>query len=237
MRSYATALHIGDREYQCDATAVHTAPDGTRAHVLLDGIGDRESVRAWTRATARRLARSAARCGDGEKALRRLHAALAGGPVGAAAVVAVTAPGRPLALAWCGDSRAYLLGTDGTLVALTRDHNLRRAFTGGNRHRITSYLGSPRDETATVNTYGHPAIETATAPATGRLALLTDGGYEPHEDTGEPGRLASLLTGTPATAARALTHRAVADSRAQSRARRETPFADNATALVADLHP
>jgi serine/threonine protein phosphatase PrpC len=63
-------------------------------------------------------------------------------------VVAVVAPGRPLQVAWCGDSRAYLLD-GGLAVRLTEDHNLRRVYPpcavfpeGGNRNMITSCLGS-----------------------------------------------------------------------------------------------
>ena len=45
----------------------------------------------------------------------------------ACAVVAVTAPGKHLTVAWCGDARAYLLA-QGTAQRLTNDHNLRRVF-------------------------------------------------------------------------------------------------------------
>lgn len=118
MRTYATAQLIGDRSHQCDATAVHTAPSGARAHVLLDGIGSTDEIRDWTRTAARRLARSAAYHGDAETGLRAQYNRYAAdpdrqGPWGygpkAAAIVAVTAPGRPLTVAWCGDARAYLL--------------------------------------------------------------------------------------------------------------------------------
>ncbi|WP_318199190.1 hypothetical protein [Streptomyces sp. SCL15-4] len=44
--SYATAQRPGDRAFQCDATAVCTAPDGTRAYALLDGVGDTAAVRS-----------------------------------------------------------------------------------------------------------------------------------------------------------------------------------------------
>ena len=45
MRNYATAQLMGDRSAQCDATAVSTAPSGSRAYVLLDGIGTSDEVR------------------------------------------------------------------------------------------------------------------------------------------------------------------------------------------------
>ncbi|WP_240152197.1 hypothetical protein [Streptomyces mobaraensis] len=47
MRTYATAQHTGTDPGQCDATAVRTSPDGTRAYVLLDGIGRHESTHLW----------------------------------------------------------------------------------------------------------------------------------------------------------------------------------------------
>ncbi|MFD0396192.1 hypothetical protein ACFQ3Z_45235 [Streptomyces nogalater] len=68
--SYATAQRPGDRAFQCDATAVYTTPDGTRAYVLLDGVGDTPAVRSWTRTAARRLARAAAEHADAEAGLR-----------------------------------------------------------------------------------------------------------------------------------------------------------------------
>lgn len=132
MRNYATAQQTGTDPIQCDATAVSTAPDGTRAYVLLDGIGRSESVREWTRAAARRLARAASRRGDAEAGLRHVYNryALERAPHGAgpkaAAVVAVVTPGK-LTVAWCGDSRAYLI-TDGLVEKLTNDHNLRRVY-------------------------------------------------------------------------------------------------------------
>ncbi|MEV6653968.1 hypothetical protein [Streptomyces sp. NPDC051219] len=122
VRTNATAQLTGLRDTQCDATAVRTAPTGARAYVLLDGIGSSEAVRQWTRTAARRLARAAAHRGDAEAGLRAVFDAYAaerahgsGGPK-AAAVVAVTVPGRPLTLAWCGDSRAYLITQETELL-------------------------------------------------------------------------------------------------------------------------
>ncbi|MFD3537460.1 hypothetical protein [Streptomyces sp. NPDC058664] len=45
-------------------------PDGTRAHALLDGVGDTRAVRDWTRNAARRLARAAAGQGNAAAGLR-----------------------------------------------------------------------------------------------------------------------------------------------------------------------
>lgn len=242
MRAYATAQLIGGRDNQCDATAVYTTPTGTRAYVLLDGVGDRVSIREWTRAAARRLARTAARHGDAESGLRAVYAAYQAedlrqdvyardyAPM-AAAVVVVTAPGKPMTVAWAGDSRAYLL-VDGTLQRLTADHNLRRVYPpcktypeGGNRHRITSCLGSWQTDEDAMDYANHPAIETATVPAgKARLLLASDGAYEPIEDNGAD--LRTYLHGTPAEVARDVTETAVAWAGTRP---------DNATVLVADL--
>ncbi|MGW3466332.1 hypothetical protein ACWDE9_45395, partial [Streptomyces olivaceoviridis] len=68
MRSYATAQNTGGRGLQCDAAAVHTAPDGTRAYVVLDGIGTSETIRDRTRRTAARLATRGAYRGGARRA-------------------------------------------------------------------------------------------------------------------------------------------------------------------------
>lgn len=245
MRTYATAQLIGDRSHQCDSTAVHAAPSGARAYVLLDGIGSDDDVRDWTRGAARRLARTAARHGDAELGLRAAYARYADnpdrqGPWGygpkAAAIVAVTAPGRPLTIAWCGDSRAYLLA-GGTVQRLTQDHNLRRVLPprdgrrGGNRNSITSCLGSAYSDDDVKNHFGHPAIEAVIRPAQDcRLLLASDGAYEPYEDAGHD--LAAYLIGSPGPAARRFVAAAVDIARDVP-----DPHADNATVLVADLRP
>ncbi len=242
MRNYATAQHIGGREEQCDATAVYTAPGGARAYVLLDGIGSTPSVRDWTRSTARRLARYASRCGDAETGLRNVRSLIADERADAdrymreflpqaCAVVAVTTPGEPLTVAWCGDSRAYVLAR-GHVRLLTADHNLRRIYPpcetypqGGNRHRVTSCFGSIYTEEETLKEYGHPAVEAVTVPTEAcRLLLASDGAYEPIEDNGAD--LADSLTGDPREAAREVVETAIGWG---------GPRPDNATALVADL--
>lgn len=241
MRTYATAQLIGDRTQQCDATAVSTAPSGARAYVLLDGIGSTDEIRDWTRTAARRLARTAARHGDAEAGLRAVYNAYANEPgrhgpwarePQACAVVAVTAPGRPLTIAWCGDSRAYVL-VRGTVQRLTADHNLRRVYPpcdwhdGGNRNRITSCLGSPYTDGQLMNEYKHPAIEAVVRPAENcRLLLASDGAYEPLEDSLR--NLADYLVGDPREAARDFVTAAVDHA---------GRYADNATVLVADLRP
>ncbi|MEU5834504.1 mucin-2 [Streptomyces diacarni] len=252
MRTYATAQNVGTDPGQADATAVSTAPSGARAYVLLDGIGRSDDVRDWARAAARRLARAAARRGDAEAGLRAVYDAYSAeradaDPWGprqpkAAAVVAVTAPGRPLTVAWCGDSRAYVIAR-GTARQLTNDHNLRRVYPptdwhdGGNRNVITSSLGSRGSDQDVKNHYGHPAIEAVTRPAEDcRLVLASDGAYEPHEDTGHP--LADELVGDPREAARHFVDSAVRRATAATRAVDPSrTYADNATALIADIRP
>ncbi|MFF1284383.1 mucin-2 [Streptomyces sp. NPDC058299] len=245
MRSYTTAQLIGDRSHQCDATAVFTTPTGASAYVLLDGIGSDNSVRDWTRTAARRLARTAAMRGDAEAGLRATYDHYATDPdrrspyaaipsATAAAIVVVTVPGKAPTVAWAGDSRAYVL-TDGAVTRHSNDHNLRRVYPpcdthdGGNRNRITSYLGASGSDDDVRGIYGHPAIESGTLPdGPLRLLLASDGAYEPHEDAEHD--LADLLTGSTRDVARRFVHTAVETARAV-----EDPYADNATVLVADL--
>lgn len=250
MRTYATAQNIGTRSQQCDATAVYTHSTGARAYVLLDGIGSSEDIRTWTLNAARQLARTAARRGDAEAGLRAVYGVYAADPdrqddymrrwmPSAAAVVAVTAPGKPLSVAWCGDSRAYLLRR-GLTLRLTNDHNLRRVYPptatrpySGNRNVITSYLGAPYTDEETDSRSDHPAIESDTVDNVSdcRLLLASDGAYEPHEDAGHD--LYAELDGPDMRfAARSFVDLAVSTSKAGDRSH---PRADNATVLIADL--
>ena len=240
MRTHATAQLTGDRTHQCDATATATGPDGTRAYVLLDGIGSSDEVRDWTRTAARRLARSAAYHGDAETGLRAQYDRYAADALwvsqpDACAVVAVAAD-RWLTIAWCGDVRAYLL-VRGTALRLTQDHNLRRVFPpsdlhgGGNRNIVTSCLGATETDQAVKDRYGHPAIETTTRLLeNSRLLLASDGAYEPLEDAGR--NVPDFLVGEPGETARHFVSAAVDTARAVP-----DPFADNATVLIADLKP
>lgn len=220
MRNYATAQLIGDRTHQCDATAVRTTPDGTRAYALLDGIGSTDTIRA--------IYNQYAANPDRHDPWRNLPSACA--------VIAVTAPGQPLTVAWCGDSRAYSVH-GGSVHRLTNDHNLRRVHPprdgrpGGNRNLITSCLGNTYTDAQLMNEVGHPAIESMTWHAdTFRLLLASDGAYEPHEDGGH--HLADQLIGMPGEAAKAFVKTAVTRARSVS-----GPHADNATVLVADIRP
>ncbi|MFJ1839920.1 hypothetical protein ACIOJ9_39445 [Streptomyces sp. NPDC088175] len=241
---YGSAQLIGDRACQCDATATYATDSGARAHVLLDGIGDNPAVRGWVQAAADRLAVLAAVHGDAETALRAERDRYAAEPdrhpdhgslslPAAAAVVAVHVPGGTLSVAWSGDARAYLL-LDGALRLITDDHNERRAYDGrGDRHTITSCLGVTRSDEETEKRWGHPAVETVRGPARpGRLLLVSDGAYEPHEDADHG--MADYLTGPPDAGAQRLVEDAVRRARAVPRARGRAR-ADNATALVAVL--
>lgn len=247
MRTYATAQHTGDRSTQCDATAVRTAPSGARAYALLDGIGSSEDVRDWTRRAAVQVARSAAQRADAEQGLRAAYSRYAAepdrhDPYMRRYLPAATAPGRPLTVAWCGDSRAYLLRR-GIVHRLTDDHNLRRVQPptalhpyGGNRNLITSYLGSADTDEEVMEDSNHPAIEATTIPLNGpcRLVLASDGAYEPHADAGND--LYIELDDDPLSAvAREFVNNAVEQARSTALPH-ERPHADNATVLVADLN-
>ncbi|WP_406834792.1 PP2C family protein-serine/threonine phosphatase [Streptomyces sp. AHU1] len=231
-QAHASAQLIGDRSHQCDATATYTH-DGTRAYVLCDGIGSSDEVQAWTRAAARRIARAAARSGEAEAGLRAVYDRYAAEPArkspfadlpNACAAVAVAVPGKSLTVAWCGDVRAYTLTPGGTFRCLTADHNLRRVFKG-NRNVVTSYLGAVESDDQCKGRYGHPAIESATAPADAcRLLLASDGAYEPLEDSARD--LTRYLTGSAKRAADTFVTAAIEHA---------TSYADNATVLVADL--
>ncbi|MFC8723722.1 mucin-2 [Streptomyces bacillaris] len=251
MRTYATAQHTGTDPGQCDATAVYTAPDGTRAYVLMDGLGRRQSTHTWALKTARHIARLAARRGDAESALQHVYnlhredAVHYGRSHMAAAVVAVKAPGKPLKVAWSGDSRAYLL-ENGIAIRLTDDHNKRRVYPptavyphGGNRNHITSCIGSDMDDDEVRNRYGHPAIEAKTREITGpcRLALLSDGAYEPHEDARHD-LYGELDDDSLKTITREFVDLAVDTAVKTSRALDPGQvYADNATILLADIQP
>ncbi|WP_030750523.1 hypothetical protein [Streptomyces sp. NRRL S-31] len=169
--SYATAQRPGDRAFQCDATAVCTMPDGTRAYALLDGVGDTPAVRSWTRTAARRLAHAATESADAEAGLRaeydhyaadparhrRPRPALRGGRR------CRPRPRRPF-LGRLIRRRPCLL-LDGHLRLLTEDHNARRACDGGDRNLITACLGDARSDEETERLWGHPAIEYLRGPA------------------------------------------------------------------------
>jgi serine/threonine protein phosphatase PrpC len=253
VRPYATAQNTGTTGIQCDATAVHTTA-GARAYVLLDGIGTSQDIRTWTLTAARRVARAASRRADAEAGLRHIYDDYASDPNRqdpytrrylpcAAAIVAVVAAGQPLKVAWAGDCRAYLL-VRGVTRRLTQDHNKRRVYPptatypyGGNRNVITSYLGSADDDDERMRKCGHRAIEAVTVPLDGpsRLLLASDGAYEPHEDAGHDLH-AELDDDALTDVVRGFVDLAVETSlRLSTGNDLDGRYADNATALLADL--
>ncbi|MGA5497748.1 PP2C family serine/threonine-protein phosphatase [Streptomyces cinereoruber] len=204
MANYATAHRIGTEDAQYDAVAVHTAPDGARAYALLDGYVHRPATAQWVAREVRRVARAASRRADAAAGLRHIYQQHATDPARqmlddrlrmpkAAATVAVSVPGGPLTIAWCGDVRAYLL-QDGTVRRLTEDHNMRRAQPanprfpkGGSRDFLTSYLGNVHSGEEMLRSFmRHRAVDSVTVTPDGpcRLLLATDGAYEPHEEAG-----------------------------------------------------
>ncbi|GAA1308184.1 PP2C family serine/threonine-protein phosphatase [Saccharothrix xinjiangensis] len=137
----ATASDIGGRSHQCDATATHTAGDGTTAVALIDGIGSDTD----TAHTAGLLAEVAARVGARRGALPGLLAAaelVSSGTAdqsrpNAVGALAVTYPDGNTVVAHCGDVRAHswnghtigLHTTDHTLFELLASHTHdRRLF-------------------------------------------------------------------------------------------------------------
>ncbi|MFI7012620.1 PP2C family protein-serine/threonine phosphatase [Streptomyces sp. NPDC050145] len=236
MRHHAIAKHIGGRSRQCDATAVVAAPNGVRAYALLDGVGSTAEVARWTRGAAHRVAALAARHRNAEAGLRAAydHYAAREEPDSpfapqlphAAAVVAVSAPGKALSVAWCGDARAYLWAGPG-VARLTDDHNHRRAHPPyGRANILTSCLGSSQTDAEVQLLHGHEAVESASRRLgkRGRLLLASDGAYEPIEESTLD--LADLLVGALEDAA---------DVTVATAVELWGTDADNATVLVADL--
>ncbi|WP_405018029.1 protein phosphatase 2C domain-containing protein [Kitasatospora sp. NBC_00070] len=246
---HTLAQQLGARAHQADAAAHHHNPiTGHRAWVLLDGIGDREHVADWTPRTALALASAAAGLGDPRAAIELarpvLHAERAHHghpkkwPADAAAIIAVLNFAGDLSIAWAGDCRAYF-AERGQAHLLTTDHNeaahqrrARQTPSPDAHDRLTSSLMFLRGE------IGGTEVRFGPRRGTRRLLLASDGAYLPHEAAGvfpipdgssslarRPRFLAPVLTGPRERVAQRLTELAV----------RNTPNADNATALVIDL--
>jgi hypothetical protein len=115
-----------------------------RSYGLLDGIGDTELVRKWTRENVRFLAEGGLEHGEAYGAPRALSAvgaveARRPGAVedGAVAVLAVVVPEKPVTIVWCGDARAYHQPAGGgDPVLLTRDHNMRQQALDAGRRNV-----------------------------------------------------------------------------------------------------
>ncbi|WP_331727522.1 protein phosphatase 2C domain-containing protein (plasmid) [Kitasatospora sp. NBC_00374] len=233
MPPHATAQQIGPRSHQCDATATRATDDGGRAYVLLDGIGSSDTVRAWTRAQARRLADLTARSLQPHEAITQVQEEITAQPgwqasaPGACAVAAVTGPDQLLRVAWIGDCRAYLLSPDGRLQRLTADHNQRAQFEAAG-------FPSPRwARNIVTRCLGHGAAGEALTPdwtavhdrSGSRLLLASDGCYEPIEDAAH-NLAAALGGGDPADRAEHLVRLAL-----------RLGGTDNATCMVVDFPP
>lgn len=129
-----------------------------------------------------------------------------------------------VAVAWVGDSRAYLLH-DGELRPLTTDHNeaaemVRRGYLSVEQARVspaqawlTRSLGAGHPET--------PEVDTVTIPARGRLLLCSDGLTAELDDERIRGLLAE---GDPEEASEALVRAALDEG-----------GSDNVTVVVVDL--
>lgn len=206
---------IGDREHQCDAVHTDTAPDGTVAVALIDGIGD-------TPDTARKatvLAEVAACVGARRGPLAGLLAAaevVSSGTAdptrpNAVGAVAVTYPDGQTVIAHCGDVRAHTW--NGTTAGLhTTDHTLYELLASHTTDRRLFELLVGMDHNGSVHDLGD-AVRTTLARATvgsittgttrDPLVILTSDGVHKRmsdtdialfaEHTPDPQTLAGLL--------------------------------------------
>ncbi|MGW5747721.1 PP2C family protein-serine/threonine phosphatase [Amycolatopsis sp. NPDC003861] len=185
-----TALRIGGRTHQADATGTHVSITGTRhGWALADGIGD-HPLAAYAAGSA---AATAAYAAADRGAVAGLLAATATFHDGdTVMVVATSLPperGDGWDIAWVGDCRAYEYDPDtDVLTQLTVDHTegqeLRESLAESYRDRPQELeeLAARRDNvvtssvaTATPADIGHV---TTTGPRR-RLLLTSDGVHEP----------------------------------------------------------
>ncbi|MEU4801206.1 hypothetical protein [Actinosynnema sp. NPDC023587] len=228
---------IGDRAHQCDATATATAPDGTVAVALIDGIGDTPEVAD----TAGLLARVAARVGCRRGALAGLLAAaelVSSGTAdltvpNAIGVLAVVYPDGQTVVGHCGDARAHswnghtldIHTVDHTLAQLVREHSERGAWRrvglGGLEDGVRTTLAR-----ATVG-----SIATTTLTAGDHTVILTSDGV--HRALGDDAEehVAAIAQLHPLP-------RELADRLTRAALNTSTPRGtrDNATAAVLRIH-
>jgi serine/threonine protein phosphatase PrpC len=133
-----------------------------------------------------------------------------------AAVVVPAGDGSELvAVAWCGDSRAYWFGDDGEMRQLTRDHSLgtemiargmsaAEAEAAPAGHTITRWLGAD-------STDPHPDVATMTPRTNGWLLVCSDGMWN---DASSPEQLALVLLRAATDLGAAATPVAIAESMA-----------------------
>jgi protein phosphatase len=217
-RITGSASDRGRRRHAADAIAVQHGPDGLGVAVA-DGIGDSAAAAAASRLAADTAAAMAAHDG----AVAALLAAgtalrLKDGKGETVMVVAALRPGW-CEIAWVGDCRAYLW--DGAVLRqLTSDQTAAQVVreAGGTPPRSWENVVTETVARATVGRLGHREVP----PASGRLALLTDGVHHELSDA----EIAGLLALAPdcAAAARSLTDTALLGG-----------AGDNASATVIDL--
>ena len=147
----------------------------------------------------------------------------------ACTVVAALWDGAVVTIGWAGDSRAYWLGDEATL--LTLDHSwaqeqvsvgamsVSAAKADGRAHAITRWLGADAPT-------GEPSIVTWRPAGAGRLVLCTDGLWNHFATTDE---LAGLVATCPAGAS------ALAVARELTRTALARGGHDNVTVAVADM--
>ena len=221
-RRAATATRRGVREHNMDAAALFQASTGVAVAAVVDGIGND----ARGAATMRLLADCAVRIGATKGALAGVLAAAAlvedpgiepHMPDGVI-VLALAVPGRPVHLAWVGDSHAY--SWDGTsLHRRTDPHTMGAYLRGGGLADLAPLHDSWVRVTLSSATVTNVAV--ASAPADELLLLLSDGlDCVPHDE------LEDLV--------RKHEHDPDALADALVAAARETPdgYRDDATALV-----
>ncbi|MCH8612422.1 PP2C family protein-serine/threonine phosphatase [Arsenicicoccus dermatophilus] len=206
--------------------------------IVADGMGGHASGEVASRVAVDSVVRSLGAMAPGQALADQLRDAVAGArgalldhvratPQDAGmgtTLVTAARRGDELAVAWVGDSRAYLLEGD-QLRSLTNDHNVaeemlalgmidaEQARTHPGQYRLTRALSGDSDIDATP--------DALTVPARGRLLLCSDGlNGELSSDT--IGRL--LGEADPETAARALVHAAL-----------DAGGRDNITVVVVDL--
>ncbi|OHV34875.1 hypothetical protein BCD49_23010 [Pseudofrankia sp. EUN1h] len=115
-----------------------------------------------------------------ERAQRAMPAAPAGDPAPSCTFAAAIVTGTDLTVGWLGDSRVYLLGSDGGALRLTADDTLaaeavragiippEAADTAPGAHTITRWLSPDRVE-------ARPSVAFVPVTGPGRIVVCTDG--------------------------------------------------------------
>jgi protein phosphatase len=202
----------GPRRLNADAVASYTDPmTGRTAFALADGIGDDPSAARAAQLASAAAVRAAA--GGAHAALAAAADAVKADPTAGDCVLVVAVPRESgLDIAWVGDPRAYLVGSD-TALQVTTDHTLAQYFRerGEPTAPHMEHLVTTSVRTAAPTEYGRVVVERPEV-----LVLVSDGVY---------GRI------DPASMARTV-HTATDPAVALVRAATAAQTRDNATALV-----